>query len=61
MPRVILFLLLVVPVIVFSIELIINGDFEQPIDNEWKYIFESFSSTRDTTDPDLEVNIITFA
>ena len=59
MPRVILFLLLVVPAIVFSTELVINGDFEQPVGNEWEYNFKPFSGNIDTTDSDLEISVAT--
>ncbi len=34
----------------------INGDFEQPVGNEWEYNFKPYSGNIDTTDPDLEVN-----
>ena len=57
MSRFQIFLLLLIPAIVFSTELVINGDFEQPLDNGWKTNAGCSIGNYDTTDTDMEARV----
>ncbi len=46
--------------VVFSKELVVNGDFEQPLGAEWEKKGFTIISNSDTSDPDMEVGVSFF-